>query len=263
MPLRLPSALRRLFSLTLTLLSLAAPLSAEDDIQRLDTGDDGRGWEAVGRIDMAGAGFCTGALIAPDLVLTAAHCLFDAQGDAQIDPARMTFRAGWRNGRAEAYRGVRRAVVHPDFINLHDDRLARIAHDLALLQLDQPIRSNRIVPFDTATALTTGAEVELVSYAQGRSEAPSLQDVCHVLEQRDGVAMIDCAVNFGASGAPVFVAARDGMQIASVVSAKAAVGGMPVALGVDLARPLAELRAAFDTPQTIRKADIGAKFLRP
>ena len=34
-----------------------------------------RQWQAVGRID-TGPGFCTGTLIAADLVLTAAHCLF-------------------------------------------------------------------------------------------------------------------------------------------------------------------------------------------
>ena len=42
-------------------------------LKRRNTGDESRGWEAVGHLDVAGKGFCTGALIAPDLVLTAAQ----------------------------------------------------------------------------------------------------------------------------------------------------------------------------------------------
>ncbi|MFU8882009.1 MAG: S1 family peptidase, partial [Rhodobacterales bacterium] len=38
--------------------------SAQDTrLTRLDTGDQTRGWEAVGRLDIDGRGFCTGALI--------------------------------------------------------------------------------------------------------------------------------------------------------------------------------------------------------
>ena len=41
-------------------------------LRLLMTGDDSRGWHAVGRLNIGDNSFCTGALIAPDLVLTAA-----------------------------------------------------------------------------------------------------------------------------------------------------------------------------------------------
>ena len=38
----------------------------------------GQIWPAVGRLTLdGGQGFCTASLIAPDIILTAAHCLYD------------------------------------------------------------------------------------------------------------------------------------------------------------------------------------------
>lgn len=235
----------RCLALVMMLVPVTA-LAEESALRSLQTGDDSRGWNAVGRLNLGDRGFCTGTLIGPRLVLTAAHCLFDKATGLQIDPTEIEFLAGWRNGRAEAYRGVRRGMVHPDYTFDSIDRLDRVATDLALLELDQPIRLPSITPFEVDARPGRGQEVGVVSYAQERSEAPSLQEMCHVIGGQPGVLVLSCDVDFGSSGAPVF-AMRDGVvRVVSVVSAKAEMEGEKVALGVVLDQPLADLMAAMD-----------------
>lgn len=248
-----------------------AVFAQDAGLKSLQTGNDSRGWEAVGRLNLGERGFCTGALIAEDTVLTAAHCLFDKETGAHIDPTTIKFLAGWRNGRAAAYRNVVRAVEHPEYVYGGHDSVDRVAYDVALLKLDQPIRLPSLRPFATDGLPEKGDEVGVVSYAQDRSEAPSLQQVCHVLEKRRELTVLSCDVDFGSSGSPIFAIRNGKARIVSVVSAKAEMGGRKVSLGAPLAENLPLLVAKLAeggprlSPGSVRvlSGGSGGKFLKP
>lgn len=220
----------------------APAVHADSALIGLTRNEQASPWKAVGRLDMANGGYCTATLIAPDLVLTAAHCAFRADGKPLL-PQDLTFRAGYREGRAEAERQVVQIAMPDAYAYNSGDVVSRIANDVALLRLETPIPTHVISPFLVEAELLNQGEVTVVSYGRGRSTVPSLQATCAVLRSYKGVMVMNCNTTFGSSGAPVFRREGTRIRIASIISGSAEIRGVRRTTGMALPALVSALKA--------------------
>lgn len=227
------------------LLFLAGAAVAQENsgLSELVTREDLRGFEPVGRVDIQNGGFCTGALIAADLVLTAGHCVVDRDG-TPVSADRLTFRAGLAYGQALVEAKVQRTIVDPAYRNLDPVPVEMVDLDVALLQLAEPIPSSVISPFVVARP-ANGDEVSVVSYAEGRAEALSWQRLCRVVGREGRQIAVDCDVTHGSSGAPVLERSGYRAKIVSIISAGGELDGRTVSFGMELPAIVDRLKAAL------------------
>ncbi|WP_226624071.1 trypsin-like serine peptidase [Alloyangia pacifica] len=243
--------MRALFALLLLLPGLAA---AQANFDVIEGRGDLLGWEAVGRLDAEG-GFCTGALIAPDIVLTAAHCVYEPDGTPR-PPETLTFRAGYYRGTQIVTQRVRRWVTPPGYVQHPTPTHESVAVDVALLKLEAPITSAEADPFRVLQHAPQGSAVTVLSYGRGREEVLSREPSCAVTgHYADGVLAFDCDVTFGSSGAPVFLRENGRLRILSVISSTG--GGS--AYGPGIAALVPELSARLRREGSRPAASAGAR----
>lgn len=243
-------------------------------LNRIDDWSEAKGWEGVGLLYIGGSATCTGALIRPDLVLTAAHCLYDQRGN-RIDPNVIRFLAAWRDGEAISRRTGKHALLHAEYKPTKYPTGEEIYYDLALMQLDMPVSASTAGHFGTGS-IGKGTFVSVVSYGAGRNDAASIEKDCKVLQDYGGVLAFNCSVVPGSSGSPVFSLHRNTPRIISVISA---LGSDGTAYGMDLSQHISGMLADFDAGRGVYPAVVqsqkrisvgnrrtstgGALFLKP
>jgi protease YdgD len=173
---------------------------------------DQAAWTAVGRLNVAGQGFCTGTLVGPDIVLTAAHCVVDRRKGAPVAPDRVHFLAGFRKGDYAAHRQGVRVHIMPGY-----HRSARnVAGDLALVRLDRPL-PEALPPLPVHTGAQAGVPVTLASYGIDRAQILSVEDGCRMTERVGAILFTDCDGVPGVSGAPL-LQSIDGRRVVTAVA---------------------------------------------
>lgn len=213
------------------------------DDDRVIAADDPR-YHAVGRLNLGGHGFCTATLIAPDWIVTAAHCLHFPRTGRPMTPDRLHFHAGYRSGRAQAHLRGAEIVFHPDFIGPRPNSLGQMGVDLAFVRLGesapaeiQPLALSIDDPFDSP--------LHVISYARDRRELPSIERGCARLDLRHGVLATNCDSNHGASGAPILVDTPFGVGVTGVISGVVRGADGPVTIAAKIgAQDVQRLRPA-------------------
>ena len=200
-------------------------------------------WTALGRLNREGGGFCTGALVAADVVLTAEHCLYHRVSGRLLAPHRIHFLAALRRDTWRAHaRGQR--YIRPS--RATDLRAAvgngGIADDWALIVLDRPIDGRplpvrRLRSGDGPGRRGEAARVLVAGYGFDRPYLLSLHRYCTAQrdETRDGVLRHTCDAVPGASGSPLLTTDANGHAVVGVISGFTGSGDRARGFAVDTA----------------------------
>ena len=204
-------------------------------------------WRGVGRINIAThnrRGMCTGTLIAPDIALTAAHCV-TRRGTGAVFAARdVHFVAGWHKGRFSGHSKASAIYVHPDWLGVGPMNREALSSDLALIRLQTPIKITSAAPFAVGRPGLPGDTVTLISYRRDRAHALTRQSHCRYSAIDEALLVLGCAIVKGTSGAPVFSVTDGTPKVVAVISAKSQTG-TPRAFAVHIDRVLETMLAAL------------------
>lgn len=173
---------------------------------------------AVGLIRAKGQetiAICTGTLVAPDLVVTSAHCTDKSAGLIQD----VEFVAGLNGTRFIANSGAAEVRQHPGWSPARGP--GKLRYDVAVIRLGRPIPEERVQPLRLIRSdATLPSQAALVGYRAAQVKLLHGRFDCALSPTvRPAVISSDCPVSQGNSGGAVLAQTDDGWRLAGVIVA--------------------------------------------
>jgi protease YdgD len=159
-------------------------------------------WSSVGKIYNSARSSCTGSVIGPDKVLTAAHCLFNRATGRFVQPGSVHFLLGYRGGEYRAHARVAGYLIGANY--KPEEASKSVPADWAILTLTTPV-ANVATPLPLAKKPSAVDERIMVGgFSRMHPFKMTADTDCRVRGMLPtGLMVHDCAVMHGVSGAPL------------------------------------------------------------
>ena len=176
---------------------------------RVAVDPDAMPWTAVVRLQTPGISRCTGFLVGPQTVVTAAHCLYGRRLGHFVPPTSVHVLARYTSGDFTRHALAASFQIGKGF---NPSLESGQAGDLAIVTLASPVAGPGEVLALADGSVPRGARLTLGGYSQDRAERILADASCAALGYTAGHALLahDCAGTRGTSGGPLMTQAPDG-----------------------------------------------------
>jgi protease YdgD len=175
-------------------------------------------WGAIGQINVTGyrrASWCTGSLIATNLVVTAAHCVMDPWSRKPFPLHQIHFLAGVRRSSWLGHSTAKCLHFSPEYE--YPSTGGAFLEDVVLIVLKDDLAN--IPPLELDRAEVQGSDISLVhaSYPADRRYVLTGHFGCQLLARDQDLWFTDCDTHAASSGGPVFIQSKGALKLAAIM----------------------------------------------
>lgn len=209
----------RLIALLSAFACIASPVQAERpllpgigaDDRRVAVDADAAPWRSLVKVQTNLGGRCTGVLVTPDRVVTAAHCLVNPRAPRFLPASSLHVLLGYDRGEYRVHATVVSFVAGAGYDPAGQRERAS---DWAVLTLTAPVAGEPLPVL--ATPPPAGAPAMLGGYSQDRAQILTADPDCRILGGGAGLLVHDCAATRGTSGGALLVRSGAGWAVAGI-----------------------------------------------